>query len=185
MRHHNRVFHDQLMRVPLGSVRPSGGGAWTGPSSAAASQPGPVDSAALRPVFRCGEPAGDRRRFAQPQGAALPYWARTAQHSTLADATAKRPADLFTALFAETVGHARRGLRVQDACDLLDATGGQPIYASVTAAKEMPVEAGATYVFGLGYYNYGWWAALDGGSGGWRCPEQVRGHEEGRQPNSS
>ena len=25
----------------------------------------------------------------------------------------------------------------------------------------MPVEAGATYVFDLGYYDYGWWAALD------------------------
>ena len=25
----------------------------------------------------------------------------------------------------------------------------------------MPIEAGATYVFDLGYYDYGWWAALD------------------------
>jgi IS4 transposase len=31
----------------------------------------------------------------------------------------------------------------------------------VTAAKAMPIEAGATYVFDLGYYDYGWWAALD------------------------
>ena len=53
---------------------------------------------------------------------------------------------------------------------IYDADAGQPIYASVTAAKinditaakEMPVEAGATYVFDLGYYDYGWWAALDG-----------------------
>ena len=44
-----------------------------------------------------------------------------------------------------------------------------PIYASVTpqrcnditAAKEMPIQAGATYVFDLGYYDYGWWAKLD------------------------
>ena len=44
-----------------------------------------------------------------------------------------------------------------------------PIYASVTnravnditAAKAMPIEAGATYVFDLGYYDYGWWAELD------------------------
>lgn len=44
-----------------------------------------------------------------------------------------------------------------------------PIYASITtrsvnditAAKEMPIEAGATYVFDLGYYDYGWWAKLD------------------------
>jgi IS4 transposase len=31
----------------------------------------------------------------------------------------------------------------------------------ITAAKEMPIEPGATYVFDLGYYDYGWWAALD------------------------
>jgi hypothetical protein len=44
-----------------------------------------------------------------------------------------------------------------------------PIYAAVTpaninditAAKEMPITPGATYVFDLGYYDYGWWAALD------------------------
>jgi hypothetical protein len=45
----------------------------------------------------------------------------------------------------------------------------RPVYHSVTAAKvnditaakEMPVEPGATYVFDLGYYDYGWWARLD------------------------
>lgn len=31
----------------------------------------------------------------------------------------------------------------------------------ITAAKAMPIEAGATYVFDLGYYDYAWWAALD------------------------
>ena len=30
----------------------------------------------------------------------------------------------------------------------------------ITAAKQMPIEAGATYVFDLGYYDYGWWASL-------------------------
>ena len=32
-----------------------------------------------------------------------------------------------------------------------------PVYHAVTAA----LEAGATYVFGLGYYDYAWWAKLD------------------------
>src|ERR687897_2013372 len=49
-----------------------------------------------------------------------------------------------------------------------DPDAGQPVYAAVTparvtdltAAKAMPVEAGATYVFDLGYYDYGWWADL-------------------------
>jgi hypothetical protein len=44
-----------------------------------------------------------------------------------------------------------------------------PIYLAVTtatindivAAKQMPIEAGATYVFDLGYYDYAWWAQLD------------------------
>lgn len=31
----------------------------------------------------------------------------------------------------------------------------------ITAAKAMPITAGATYVFDLGYYDYGWWAELD------------------------
>lgn len=46
---------------------------------------------------------------------------------------------------------------------------GRPIYHAVTAAKvndisaakQMPIEAGATYVFDLGYYDYAWWARLD------------------------
>ena len=44
-----------------------------------------------------------------------------------------------------------------------------PVYHAVTAAnvndltaaKQMPIEAGATYVFDLGYYDYTWWAKLD------------------------
>jgi len=31
----------------------------------------------------------------------------------------------------------------------------------ITPAKTMPIEAGATYVFDLGYYDFSWWAALD------------------------
>jgi hypothetical protein len=50
-----------------------------------------------------------------------------------------------------------------------DPDAAYPIYAAVTtanvnditAAKAMPIEAGATYVFDLGYYDYGWWAKLD------------------------
>jgi hypothetical protein len=50
-----------------------------------------------------------------------------------------------------------------------DPDADQPLYLMVTAshindivaAKQMPIEAGATYVFDLGYYDYGWWARLD------------------------
>jgi hypothetical protein len=31
----------------------------------------------------------------------------------------------------------------------------------ITAAQAMPIEAGATYVFDLGYYEFAWWAKLD------------------------
>lgn len=31
----------------------------------------------------------------------------------------------------------------------------------ITVAKAMPIKAGATYVFDLGYYDYNWWAELD------------------------
>lgn len=50
-----------------------------------------------------------------------------------------------------------------------DPDADQPVYSAVsaanvndiTAAKAMPIEAGATYVFDLGYYDYAWWAKLD------------------------
>lgn len=52
---------------------------------------------------------------------------------------------------------------------IYDAGADRPVYAAVTAAKvnditaaqTMPIEAGATYVFDLGYYDYGWWAKMD------------------------
>jgi IS4 transposase len=52
---------------------------------------------------------------------------------------------------------------------IYDAGAERPIYAAVTAANvnditvahAMPIEAGATYVFDLGYYDYDWWAKLD------------------------
>jgi len=31
----------------------------------------------------------------------------------------------------------------------------------ISVAKTMPITPGATYVFDLGYYDYGWWAQLD------------------------
>jgi hypothetical protein len=52
---------------------------------------------------------------------------------------------------------------------IYDPDLGCPIYHMVTkakvndvvAAKTMPIDAGATYVFDLGYYDYAWWARLD------------------------
>jgi hypothetical protein len=49
-----------------------------------------------------------------------------------------------------------------------DAAAESPVYLAVTpqrtnditAAQAMPIQAGATYVFDLGYYDYAWWAEL-------------------------
>jgi len=50
-----------------------------------------------------------------------------------------------------------------------DPHADRPVYFAVTpsnvnditAAKVMPIEPGVTYVYDLGYYDYGWWAELD------------------------
>lgn len=52
---------------------------------------------------------------------------------------------------------------------IYDPDADRPIYAAVSAAnvnditvaQTMPIVAGATYVFDLGYYDYTWWAQLD------------------------
>ena len=134
--------------------------------------------------------------------------------STLSDANARRPAEVFSGLFAGMVGRAQRGLRRKfgEATYLIDATslhlsgmGSQwahfssrtcgvkahviydadaerPIYAAITAAKvndikaaqAMPIEPGATYVFDLAYYDFGWWAELD--AAGCRIVTRFKSH---------
>lgn len=121
--------------------------------------------------------------------------------STLADANALRPWQVFGCLFAQLTGQASRGLKRKagEAVHLIDSTSfrlstlsknwaqfsagvcgakmhviydpdaARPIYAAVTAAnvnditaaKLMPIEQGAAYVFDLGYYDFAWWAKLD------------------------
>jgi IS4 transposase len=127
--------------------------------------------------------------------------AAAVKRSTIADANAVRPWQVFSELFAQMLQQAHRGLRraSKDAVRLVDSTSLRlsslsadwatfsrdvfgakvhvvydpkaelPVYFEVTAAninditpaKAMPIEAGATYVFDLGYYDYGWWAALN------------------------
>jgi hypothetical protein len=121
--------------------------------------------------------------------------------TTLSDANAQRPWQLFSGLFTHLTAQVTRGLRRKagEAVRLIDASGLRlsalskpwaqfstgvcgakmhviydadaacPVYAAVTAAninditaaKAMPIEEGATYVFDLGYYDYGFWANLD------------------------
>jgi IS4 transposase len=52
---------------------------------------------------------------------------------------------------------------------IYDPDSDRPVYAAVTparvnditAAQDMPIVAGATYVFDLGYYDFSWWARMD------------------------
>jgi IS4 transposase len=58
-----------------------------------------------------------------------------------------------------------RRLRRQSACRLRSRPRAPAVTAAnvndISAAKEMPIEAGATYVFDLGYYDFGFFAKLD------------------------
>jgi IS4 transposase len=127
--------------------------------------------------------------------------ARPVKRSTLSDANAQRPWQVFSELFTQMLPQAHRGLRraTADAVRLIDSTSvrlsslsegwatfsanvfgakahivydpnaDRPVYFAVTpanvnditAAKAMPIEPGATYVYDLGYYDYSWWAGLD------------------------
>jgi len=202
MRHHNSVLHGVLKQVP-----------W---------------SVFDKLVDEHGADAGVRKLSTRSQFVALLYaqlsgavslreievamtshsarlyhlGASEVSRSTLADANALRPHQVFSGLFAALVARAGRGLRKAsgEAVRLIDSTGvrlsgvaaewarfskgvcgakahviydpdaDHPLYLDVTpakvnditAAKAMPLEPGATYVFDLGYYDYGWWAKLDG-----------------------
>jgi transposase len=97
--------------------------------------------------------------------------ARPAQRSTLSDANATRPSAMFGDLFAGMVAWANvtdstSGMKLHV---IHDPDSDRPVYAAfsaanvndITMAQQMPVEPGATYVFDLGYYDFGWWAKLD------------------------
>lgn len=201
MRHHNSVFHDLLKRVPWGEF------------ARLAQEHGadhrvrrlPTKSQFIALLYGQLAGAGSLREIVgglESHAARLYHvGGRPVTRSTLADANATRPAEVFSDLFAAMVARAQRGLRraVGEATYLIDSTGarlsgrgsewahfstkacgakvhviydadaGRPVYAAVTAAKvndisaaqAMPIEAGATYVFDLGYYDYGWWAKMD------------------------
>jgi len=201
MRHQNSVFHDLLKRVPWDvfervvaeheadkHVR-----RLTAKSQFVALLYGQLSGASSLRAIEGGLKSHATRLYH--------LGARCPRRSTLSDANALRPAEVFTELFAEMVSRAGRGLRrkVSEATYLIDSSGlrlsaisagwarfsagvcgaklhviydaeaERPVYAAVTganvnditAAKEMPIEPAATYVFDLGYYDYGWWADLD------------------------
>lgn len=123
------------------------------------------------------------------------------KRSTVSDANAKRPWQVFGELFTAMLKQAHPGLRraSKDVVRLIDSTSiglsslsedwatfstnvfgakahivfdpnaDRPVYFAITpanvnditAAKAMPIEPGATYVYDLGYYDFAWWSAID------------------------
>lgn len=87
-----------------------------------------------------------------------------AETTYLIDATSLKldSRSLDWARFSETVCGAKLHI-------VYDPDADRPIYAAITparvnditAAQQMPIEPGATYVFDLGYYDYAWWHKLD------------------------
>ncbi len=88
----------------------------------------------------------------------------TAEAVRLIDSTGVRLSGVATnwARYSKTVCGAKAHI-------IYDPDADRPVYLAITtaktnditAAKAMPIEAGATYVFDLGYYDFGWWAELD------------------------
>lgn len=200
MRHHNSVLHGLMKHIPWTAfdrlVDEHGADRrvrrLTTKSQLTALLYGQLSGAASLREIEAGLSSHQARLY--HIGASRP------SRSTLADANARRPSDVFTGLFAHMIGQAQRGLRnrIGEAVRLIDASGlklasssswaqfsanvfgaklhviydpdaDQPLYFAVTAAnvnditaaQVMPIEAGATYVFDLGYFDYAWWADLD------------------------
>jgi len=144
----------------------------------------------------------DIEALLQSQGARRYHAGLTqVRRSTLADAAAKRPVEVFTGVLSELIARltAKLPREIGDCVRLIDSTtvplnslsakwsrfsaklcgakahvvydpdANCPLYFGftparvndITAAKQMPIDPGATYVFDLGYYDYAWWAELD------------------------
>ena len=124
MQHHNSVFHDLLKRVPWDvfdeQVLKHGSDKHvrelTTRDQFIALLYGQLSGASsLREIV--GGLESHRARLYHVGG-------RVVRRSTLSDANALRPSEVFSSLFTEMVGRAQRGLRrkVADATYLIDAT---------------------------------------------------------------
>jgi len=200
VRHQNSVFHDLLKRVP-----------WAAFDQLVAEHGAdrrvrtlPTKSQFVALLYGQLSGAGSLRELAdglESHRARLYHLgARPARRSTLSDANAGRPHEVFADILSLMTTQVHRGLRrkIGETTYLIDSTGLRltgasewahfsagvcgakmhviydadadcPVYAAlskatvndITAAQAMPIEARATYVFDLGYYDYRWWANLD------------------------
>ena len=101
----------------------------------------------------------------------------TADAVRLIDSTSIRLAGVASdwALFSKGAHGAKAHI-------IYDPDADAPLYLEVTAAnvnditpaKAMPIEAGATYVFDMGYYDFRWWSELD--QAGCRIVTRLKSH---------
>jgi hypothetical protein len=93
---------------------------------------------------------------------------RTRRHMAdavrILDATRIEVSSLSAGWVQTVKGH--RAIKLHVAYDPHADTPLEPVVTShkvndITPAKAMPIVAGMTYVFDLGYYDYAWWAELD------------------------
>ena len=126
---------------------------------------GPVARATLSDANQIRSSAVFSGLFAQMTGLLSRGFRRsTAEAVRLIDSTGVRLSGVATnwARYSKTVCGAKAHI-------IYDPDADRPVYLAITtaktnditAAKAMPIEAGATYVFDLGYYDFGWWAELD------------------------
>jgi hypothetical protein len=88
----------------------------------------------------------------------------TSEVVRLIDATSIRLSDVLSGWAHYKAGQAGAKLHL-----VFDPSATTPMYFSITPmrvndiveAKKISIEPGATYVFDLGYYDFGWWASLD------------------------
>src|SRR6185437_12701963 len=157
VRHSNSVFHDLLKLVPWTAFDRLVGeqGSDEGTRSFTSRQ---HLSALLFAQFSGASSLREiEATMASHQGRLYHCGAVAPKRSTFADANLHRDFRVFSGLFGAKA-HV-----------VYDPDLGRPVYHAVTAAnvnditaaREMPIEAGATYVFDLGYYDFSFWARLD------------------------
>ena len=201
MRHSNTVFHGILSNVPWGVFDRAVAAHQADKSVRRLSTRTQFTALLYGQLSGAATLRGLVTGFASHARRLYHLGARPVARSSLADANARRPCEVFSAVFATLAGrvHPTLGREIGDCVLLLDsstcplngrsadwahysagvngvkmhvvydADADCPLYAAVTpqrvndisAAQAMPIEPGATYVFDLGYYHYGWWAKLD------------------------
>ena len=190
MRHRNSVFHDILKLVPWTAFDRLVEEHGTDVAARSFTSRQHLSALLFAQLSGAGSLREIEATMASHQGRLYHAGAVAPKRSTFADANRNRDFRVFTGLFEGILAQGGRGLRrkMADAVRLIDSTSvrlagvgsewarfstsvfgakAHVVYDpaanvnDITAAKETPIEAGATYVFDLGYSDFAFWARLD------------------------